>query len=384
MPSGRYEILNHHLILFLMKRFILFIIAGAALASCTKTQENIIWEKSFGHGKALFVAATGDTGLVSCGEMDGKQYLLFLDEDKNKVMEYKSEYKGLLNDAWTGENYFITAGSAGGKMYLAKIDSTGTEVWDSVFNTAFRVDNTSLCYLGGGEFLAVGSVNPDTANAGQPGLSFVWFNNNGIVSQKKDSLYTSYIAAMDAVTDNAGNIYLATSRQNGSSTMATVTKYTSYLYKQWEKPISNNPSFGAASLSIILDGPDNPIVTGRTELQVPTGKEDNTFAARYFFSIPKDSIKREYLEYASSGTSVIKDGAGQYLVLNSSCNIINILDQDFKPAGIIRTYNSCDSQGTDIFGYSIALDPSGNILIAGTKGGGYYLALKSSTALSPL
>jgi hypothetical protein len=366
-----------------MNRVILFIIASA-LVSCSKTTENIIWESSFGKGKALFVQAAGDTGIVSCGEMDGKQYLLFLDADKNKVFEYRSDYKGLLNDVWTGENYFITAGSAGGKMYLAKIDNTGTPIWDSVFNNTFRVDNTSLCYLGSGQFLAVGSVNPDSSFTGSAGLSFVWFDNNGIITQRRDSSYTSYIAVMDAATDNSGNIYLASSRQSGSTTMATVTKFTSYFYKQWEKPISNNPAFGAASLSIILDGPDKPIVAGRTELQVSTGKEDNTFVVRYFFSIPNDSIRKEYLEYANSGTSVIKDGTGQYLVLNSRCNVINILDQDFKQAGIIRTYSSCDSQATDIFGYSIALDPSGNILIAGTKGGGYYLALKSSTALSPV
>lgn len=367
-----------------MNRVFLLIIVAAALSSCSKTTENIIWEKSFGHGRALFIQATGDTGIVTCGESDGKQYLLFLDAEKNTVLEYRSDNNGLFNDAWTGENYFVTAGSLGGKMYLAKIDNTGALVWDSVFNTSFRIDNTSLCYLGGGEFLAVGSVNPDSLYSGLPGLSFVWFDYNGNITQRKDSVYTSYIAVMDAVTDNTGNIYLATSRQNGSSTMATVAKYTSYLNKQWEKPISNNQAFGAASLSIILDGPDKPVVSGRTELQLSTGKEDNTFVARYFFSIPEDSIRKEYLEYANSGTSIIKDGTGQYLVLNSRCNIINILDQDFKPAGIIRTYSSCDSQATDIYGYSIALDPSGNILIAGVKGGGYYIALKSSTALSPV
>jgi hypothetical protein len=367
-----------------MKRVFLFILAAAAFISCNKTSENIMWERSFGQGKALFVSATGDSGIVSCGELEGKQYLLFLDEEKNQVMDYKSGYPGLFNDAWTGENFFIAAGSTAGKMHLARIGISGTQEWDSVFNTSFRVDNTSLCYLGGGEFLAIGSVNPDSSNTGPYGLSFVWFGQNGNITQRKDSVYTSYIAVMDAVTDNSGNIYLATARQNGASTMATVTKYTSYLYKQWEKPISNNPAFGAASLSIILDGPDNPVVTGRTELQVSTGKEDNTFVARYFFSIPKDSIRKEYLEYANSGTFLIKDGTGQYLVLNSRCNIINILDQDFKPASVIRTYSSCDSQATDIFGYSIALDPSGNIIIAGTKGGGYYLALKSSTALSPV
>jgi hypothetical protein len=216
------------------------------------------------------------------------------------------------------------------------------------------------------------------------GLSFVWFDNNGNISQRVDSVYTSYISVMDAATDNSGNIYLASARQNGNGIMATVSKYTSYLYRQWEKPISNNPAFRAATFSIILDGPDKPVVAGRTEMQVSGGIEDNTFVARYFFSVPKDSIKKQYLEYANSGTSIIRDGNGQYLVLNSNCNVINILDQDFEPSGIIRTYNACDSQATDVFGYSIGLDPSGDIIIAGTKGGGYYLALKSSTALSPV
>jgi hypothetical protein len=368
-----------------MNRVFLFIIAAAAFVSCTKTSDNIIWEKSFGQGKALFVGATGDTGIVSCGELDGKQYLLFLDAAKNKVFEYKSEYNGLLSDVWTGENYFITAGSTSGKMYLAKIDNTGTQVWDSVFNTTFRIDHTSLCYLGYGNFLAIGSVNPDSLYAGAAGLAFIWFDHNGNITKRVDQTSSSFVAAMDAATDNSGNIYLALTKQgSGGKTKASVAKLSSILIPQWEKEISNNPSFGAASMALVLDGSDNPVITGRTELQASTGTENNTFFVRYMFAIPNDSVNRKYLEYANFGSSVIKDGSGQFMVLNSRCNIINLLDQDIKVTGIIRTYASCDSQATDIYGYSIALDPSGNIIIAGTKGGGYYIALKSLTALEPV
>jgi hypothetical protein len=188
---------------------------------------------------------------------------------------------------------------------------------------------------------------------------------------------------MSAVTDNSGNLYLALTRKGTSGKMkAMVTKYNIDLQKIWERELYNNPSYNAASLSIVLDENNNPVVSGRTEVASGEGIADNAFVARYFFS--GDSVQKQYLEYVNSGPSVIDDGTGQFMALNMRCLIINIMDNRMKISGIIRTYSSCDSKTTDAFGYSFDLASDGNIIIAGSKGNGYYLAVKSSSALSPV
>jgi hypothetical protein len=229
--------------------------------------------------------------------------------------------------------------------------------------------------------MAVGSADPDSAYKTSSGLSFVWFNGTGNITQKRDSLYSSYVAVRSVVTDNSGNIYLALTRGSTVGKMkAEVSKYNSDFQKLWEKELYNNPSYSAASLNIMVDEEGNPIVVGRTELPASTGKENNAFVARYFFT--GDSIQKKYLEYANAASSVISDGTGQFIVLNMKCLVVNIMDQNIKVSGIIRTYNSCDSKTTDAFGYSLDLTGDGNIIIAGSKGGGYYLAVKSQDALS--
>jgi len=366
-----------------MKKILIFLILPLSLVSCKKNTENIVWEKSYGSGKAVFVKTMGDSGFVSCGEIEGKQYLLFTDKNSNKKFEYKSENQGVFTSLVAGDGYFISAGSSGGKLVLSKIDLTGTVVWDSVFNSSFTVGYASLCSVGGGNFLAIGSADPDSSITTTAGLSFVWFDGSGTISQKTDSVYSHYIAVKGAATDNSGNLYMAVTKTGSSGKLkAEVMKYNSDFQKLWEKELYNNPAYGAASQGLMLDADNLPIVTGRTEFAIPSGTEDNTFVARYFFK--GDSLQKRYLEYANSGSSVISDGAGGFIVLNSGCLVINLLDQNIKVLGFIRTYSSCDSKTTDSFGFSIDLTGDGNIVIAGSKGGGYYLAVKSASAVSPV
>jgi hypothetical protein len=369
------------------KTILILLMLAASLLSCKKSTENIIWERSYGTGKAAFIRSAGDTGFVTCGSLGGKEYLLAVDNNGNKISDYKSEREGLLTSAWTGDGYYIMAGATGGKMFISEISLNGTVLYDTIFNSSFTVEHSTICYLGAGSFLAVGSADPDSSYKDATGLSFVRFDGSGngaiTITQKADSVYSSFVAVREAVTDNSGNLYLALTRSfAGAKMKAEVSKYNSDFQKLWEKELFNNPAYSAASLGIMIDDENNPLVVGRTELPVSGGTENNTFVARYFFQ--GDSIQKQYLEYANSGSSVMSDGAGQFMVLNTNCLIINIMDQNIKVSGIIRMYSSCDSKTTDALGYSMALRKDGNIIIAGSKGNGYYLAVKSSTALSPV
>lgn len=367
-----------------MKRLIpRLIILSAIIIGCNKTEENIIWQGSFGQGRAICVKTTGDSGFVSVGELQGKPYLLYLDEGKNKALEYKPDLPGLLTSVHAQKGFFITAGSSGGKMLLSRIDMTGSVVWDTIFDNNYKIDYTALCWLGGENFMALGTPDPDSTATASSGLTFIWFNSSGVINNRKDLLNSTFTAAKAVVTDNSGNIYLGLAKTgSGGNLKAAVEKYNSLVQKIWEKDLYNNPSFGASSLGITLDGSGNPVVTGRTGMQVSSGVETNTFIAKYYFS--GDSIAKTYLEYSNAGYSVIPDNKNQYYVLNRKCLIINIVDQHMDYAGVIRTYSSCDSKSTENFGNSIDITSDGNLIIAGSQGNNYYLVIKSSSALSPV
>lgn len=367
-----------------MNRILIPVFLLLIISSCRKISDNIIWEKSFGPGTALFIKSTADSGIISCGEKGGKQYFLFLDKKRNKVMDYKSADGGSLSSSWWSKGCFIAAGSTSGKMLLMRLDYHGNKLWDTTFSAAYNIERASLCYLGNGELLAIGSATPDSSNTGATGLLFIWFDTTGAISNRAEINEATFIAANDVVTDNSGNIYLALTRKSGSSrTKAGVAKYNSQLQKIWETDLYNNPAAGAASLAIDIDNSGNIFVSGKTELSVSSGNVNNSF----FAFLRSNGIVRwkKYLEYANSGSAVILDDSEMPMILNSSCFIINILNPaDSSYLGIIRTYNVCDPNNTDAFGFSLDMNLDGNILMAGSKGGGYYLAVKSTLALSPV
>lgn len=367
-----------------MNRIILPIFLLLIISSCRKISDNIIWEKSFGPGTAMFIKSTADSGIISCGEKGGKQYFLYLDKNRNKVTEYISADEGSLSSAWWNTGTLITAGSISGKMLLIRLDYQGNKLWDTTFNTTYNIGHTSLCYLGNGELLAIGSAAPDSSNAGASGLLFIWFDTTGAIINRNEINEATFISANDFVTDNTGNIYLALTRKSGSGKpKAGVAKYNDQLQKIWETDLYNNPGAGAASLGIRLDNAGNIFVSGKTELTVSSGNVNNSF----FAFLRSNGIVRwkKYLEYANSGSAVRLDDSEMPMILNRNCFIINILNpSDSSYLGIIRTYSVCDPNNTDAFGLSFDIDLEGNILMAGSKGGGYYIAIKSSLLLSPV
>ena len=362
---------------------ILLIVLSAIFSGCKKNEDNIIWQGTYGRGAALCVKSAGDTGYVSVGTLEGNLYLLYLDKDKNKVLEYKPNIRGTLTSVWPDKGYFITAGCSEGRLVISRINMDGSVAWDTIFNSSYKTDFTSICPLGGDNLLVLGTPDPDSTITSTSGLTFIWFNGSGLIAKRTDVLNTTYIAAKAIVTDNSGNIYLGLSKLGTSGKLkAMVAKYNSLIQKIWEKDLYNNPSFGAASLGITLDAEGNPVVTGRTGMQVSSGVETNTFIAKYYHT--GDSIANNYLEYSNAGLSIIQDTKDQYYVLNKKCIIIDIVDQHMDYAGIIRTYGSCDSKTTENLGYSIDLTPDGNLIIAGSQGVNYYLVIKSSSAISPV
>jgi len=362
---------------------VVLILALFLSSGCRKNSENIVWEKNYGSGKALFIKATADSGLISCGELGGKPYLIKLDRNKNKLLEYTYADNGLFSSAWHNNLYTILTGSSKAKLLIACVDNFNNLLWDTTLNSSFDVDYSSLWYLGNNNFVVAGSSSQDSSNSIVSGLFCVWFNADGTISNKKEIKESSSFFANNIIGDNSGNIYLALARQNtGLMPRATVAKFNYQFQKQWETELYNNPNFGSSSKGITIDNSGFIYVSGKTELSSGSVSVDNTFSVKLGNS--GTVVWKKYLESSNSGSSVAIDKTGQLLILNRNCFRINVLNiSDGTETGVIRTFNACDANKTNAFGACLDINYDGNLIIAGSKSTGFYLVMKSPALQEP-
>ncbi|HUX58383.1 MAG TPA: hypothetical protein VMV77_15540 [Bacteroidales bacterium] len=361
-----------------MKSYIPLFILIILLSSCRKSESDFIWEKSYGKGEALFITTSPDSGFIACGDMEGKPYLLRLNKNRNLIVDFSGENPGLFSSVWFDTSGYTTAGNSEGKMLLMHHSPEGNKLWEKTFDSSFKIDFTNLFYTGNGNLLAVATASPDSSDSGATGLLFVRFDTTGQILTESSILETNFVAASGAFVDNEGNIFLAITRKTASDKQkSSVAKFNNLFQKLWETKLYNNPGFGAASIAINLDGSGNVYVAGKTELSTEDGVLNNSFLA----SLTDAGLVRwkKYLENSNSGFAIIFDEMENLMMLNRNCFIINLANPgDGTEAGRIRMFSLCDSYNTDAFGSGIVINYDENILVAGTRGGNFYLALKSS------
>jgi hypothetical protein len=347
------------------------------LISCNKKSgSDFIWEKTYGSGEALYISEAQDSGLIACGEVGGKPYMVRLDKSMAEVIDFNSSEQGLFSSVWFDTTSYIAAGSTLGKMLLVRLDNLGNIVWSKSLPAEFQVDNTSLIYTGNGNFLAVGSAGADASEDGSTSLLFVRFDTTGHVESNAVISNTGFISTQNLSLDNAGNVYLGITRKtDGSKTKASVAKFNNDFQKLWETDLYNNPDFGSASIDITLGESGDVYVTGRTELNQNEGVSNNSFVVSLTNS---GTIRwKKYLESTNSGSSVIIDD-DVLVILNRNCFILNLINQsDGSDAGRVKVMEICNSKDSDALGTDIVQKYDGNIFLAGSKGGSFYLALKS-------
>jgi len=347
-------------------------------SSCKKEADDFIWEKSFGPGEALFIKPATDSGFVSCGEVDGKPFLVMLSKDRKVIADISMDIEGLFSSAWSDESGCMAAGNAGGKMLLARFSPDGVNLWDTTITAGFKVDRTTLCYTGDGNLLAVATAIPDSADSGATGLLFLSLDTKGQIIQKKELTETNFVSANKVIVDNAGNIYLPLTRKAAvGKAKASVARFNSDLQKLWETELYNNPNFGAAALDINLDASGNVYVSGKTELTSSEGILNNSFLASLSGT---GTIRwKQYHEIINEGIAITFNDNDILMMLNANCFVVNMVSPlDGADSGNIRIYDGCDSKTTDAFGRDLDINYDGNILVAGSKGGSFFLALKSS------
>ena len=361
-----------------MKKIFVLLLFSLLIISCKKESDNIIWQRSFGEGNALFVMSSPDSGIVACGEVSASPFLIKLSRDKSTETTFTYPGGGLFSSAFYCDSFFIAAGSSEGSMLLSRIDAEGMLVWDAAVTTGFNISLTKLL-PDGTDLLAIGSTGPDYSAAAAYGLLFVKFDTSGNIIDTTEVTENEFISVGNAVKDYQGNIYLALTRQEtDKKPRASVAKFNSSFQKLWEEELYNNTNFGAGCLGIAIGESDSLYLTGKTEVSREAGTLDNSYLAS--MSTSGNIGRKKYLENSNSGTDLITNESGEILLLNSNCFIIGVIDpMNGYDIRLIRMYNECDSYHSDAFGADLDLDYDGNILAAGSRGGSFYLALKSSS-----
>jgi hypothetical protein len=361
-----------------MKRFIPLFILIIFMAGCKKSESDFIWEKSSGKGTAYFIESSSDSGFYACGEKDGAPYFVRFNKKRSQILEFTSDNSGLFSSAWFDTSGYIAGGSSAGKVLLMRYSAGGNKLWEKIIDAGFKVDFTDLVYVGYGNMLALATASPDSANTGTANLFFIRFDTTGQIITEKKTSESGFVSGNKVVLDNNGNIYLPLTRKSTfSNPKASVAKYNSLFQKIWETELYNNPDFSAASLSVINDASGNIYVSGYTEVSGQDGVISNSFLASLTGT---GAIRwKKYLEYYNSGSAMIFDDSNNLLMLNKNCYIINTaVTSNGDDAGTIKAFSLCNSKSTDAIGRDIALNFDSNILLAGSLGGSFYLALKSA------
>jgi len=360
-----------------MGRFFTLILIVLMLAGCKKSKSYFAWERTYGKGEARFLKVTSDSGLLACGTSEGQPYLLRLDDNKMVIAQFSGDMDGVFTSALYDTSGYLTGGSTNGKMLIMRHSKNGNELWQKIMEPGFTVDQTQILRTGNNSFLAIGSASPDTTYDLNSGLMFLSFDSTGTVLNELKYINGYYIGCYEAALDNSGNIYMAITRKEATKEpKATVIKFNNELQRIWEAELSNNPDYGAASLALIHDNSGLVYVAGRTELPGEGGAIiNNSFVAA--ISDGGSLNWKKYPENSNSGTGLIVSTGGDVLLLNINCFIVNVLDPvNGADGGRIRMFDVCDPKTTDALGSDFDIDFNGDIVLAGSLGGSFYLAVK--------
>lgn len=360
-----------------MRRLIPVLIVLILGSACKKTVSLLSWERTYGSGNASYVKSTSDSGLIACGEANNQPFLIRLDRNKMTVLDLKAEMSGRFTSVWYDTSGYISGGSTNGRMLLMRHSKTGNKLWDKTIDPGFNVDLTQILYTGNGSFIAIGSASPDTVYSIVSGLLFLSFDSTGQVINEQKYLNGFFTASCSADTDNSGNIYLAlTRREISSKQKATIAKFNDGFQLIWEVELANNPAYGAAATAVRYDGAGNVYVAGRTEVPTDGGSLNNSFIVSL---TDGGSVNwKKYPESSNTGASILINTADEVLLLNKNCFIVNILDRgNGADGGRVRMFDICDPYNTNVIGSDFDLTFNGDIILAGSHSGSFYLAVKS-------
>lgn len=362
-----------------MRNFILYLVL-LSLFSCKKDQAEFIIEKTFGAGSAFDTEIASDSSFLIVGQSDLKPIFIKTGSGSAIDINYSPDYQGCYTEivefygGSSVSNGYLLAGYSDGDILLASIDGEGTEQWDTIIAVGPAISTTQVCHYDESTYMLVASDSPDSLNSST--YIAALFDINGNILQINEVNPGFKASLTDMVILSPSDIYVTLTKKlaanNSKASLARITDEGSII---WETELINNMDYIAGSLTIEEDG-GSLYIGGRTEYTGTTGEVCNSFVA----SVTTGGMVnwKIYTENSNLGTDLDFDSSMNLLMLNQNCLIlsgISLPDGDSQQQ--IRVLEVCDSYDTKILGRSLSLTHQDNFLIAGSKEGKFYYALKS-------
>ena len=361
-------------------RNIILALVLLSLFSCKKDEAEFIIEKTFGAGSAYDTEIASDSSFLIAGQSDLKPIFIKTGTGSSIDINYSPDYQGCYTEiiesfsASPVSNGYLLAGYSDGDILLASIDGEGAEQWDTIIAVGPDVRTTQVCRYYEDTYMLVASDSPDSLNSST--YIAALFDINGNILQINEVNPGFNPSLTDMVILSPNDIYVSlTKKLAGNNSKASVARLTDEGSFIWETELINNRDYIAGSLTIEEDG-GYLYIGGRTEYTGTTGEVCNSFVA----SVSTGGMLnwKIYTENSNLGTDLDFNSAMNLLILNQNCLILSWISlPDGESNKQIRVLDVCDSYDTKILGKSLSLTPDDNFLIAGSKDGKFYYALRS-------
>lgn len=358
------------------KTVLLSFLMLVAIISCNRETDDFIWEYTGGTGTAYFLSLTHDSGYISAGSSGGNPFILKTGRSGKSLFSYTSAETGSFKVVYSDTAFHIAAGGSEGDLLITMLDNQGSLLWEKRVPATISV--TEVFLFSGedeGEMIALCGTGPDEPSGAISGLMKVSFDTTGNIGSVTTRNEAAFFRVSGAVVLADGGFMLATTESAGTAKpVAAMRRVSSTLSNSGNRTeLSNNPAYSAASLDICRAASGEFIVSGRTEL----ASGDNLFMNSFVSMVRSSGAWKKYPENSNEGVALWYDGHGLVYILNRNCFIVTVLStDDGSDYRRFRVFNACDSYDTEAFAESFAINHDGNLVMAGTKGGRYYLALK--------
>lgn len=358
-----------------MYRLISIIVLALVLISCSKDDPSeFMWEKTKGIGTVKDTGIVNDTIFLIAGSSASNPLFLSCNDAGKTLFTYAPEFSGTFTSIASADDGYYLAGASQNNVLITHVDLEGAEVWDTIIDVSTKVNIAQIDWLDSGYLMVCAGSHPDSLSSSS--FEVIIIDTEGEIAELTTASPGFYPSVTGLQISSPTEIFISLTKNYGlGNSFSSVARITSEGSIIWETELFNNPSYAAASNS--LDEKNGMLyVTGSLE-QIGT---DETLINSFVASITSLGAveNKEFLENSNSGSDSDFNADGDIAVLNRNCLILSIgpvpVGEDIEQ---FRVLDVCDSYDTNVKGYTLSASAEGSYLIAGSKGGKFYYALRS-------
>lgn len=352
---------------------------------CGYTDGNLNGETNSG-GTDAFIAKYNKSGTLQWVKLLGDGSFVsayYIAVDRSGYIYITGITDGSLN----GQTY-----SGGDDTFVAKYDSSGTLLWVRLLGTAGNEDPAGIFLRDVADspvtvFIS-GTTTGDLDGNGNKGAEDIFvakYDASGSIQWVTQLGSAASDKAIAMAGDSSGNVYITgstagnlDSNVNSGPDDVFLAKYNTSGVKQWVTLLGSAGS--DVGRDVILDGSGNIYVTGSTDGSLdgnPVSGNIDAFVAKFNSSGAKQWVRQLVSAGDAYGRSITLDSSVNIYIAGDTTGVIganvytggdDIFAAKYNSAGVFQWVKLLGS-ATDDDPFTIAIDQSGNLLIAGYTDG---------------